>query len=723
MRQFHLCISLALVGGALVFAPMPVSAQDKAGNQGQPIWRVLEPGKLPADARLGNLRTLRDEYHPWVPPTTKQAWEKEAQAIRERVLVSNGLWPLPPKTPLNPVVHGKIERDGYTIEKVYFESHPGHFVTGNLYRPAKIDGKAPGVLCPHGHWANGRFYDSGEQQAQWQIEQGAEQTLAGARYPVQARMAQLARMGCIVFHYDMVGYADSRQIDHRRGFGDIEAGFRLQNWMGLQTWNSIRALDFLLTLPEVDPQRIGVTGSSGGGTQTFMLCAVDPRPAVAFPAVMVSTGMQGGCVCENADYLRIGINNIALAALFAPKPQAMSGANDWTIAIETKGLPELKQVYSLYDKAHLVHAKAYPQFGHNYNQVAREMMYNWFNEHLNLGAESPVAEESFEPVPPAELSVFDSQHSVPADAQTIEQLRGYLTKVADEQYQALLPKDSQGIAEYRRVVGTAARVLLDAGIPAENELDIDEPELTTDDASGLTILKGLTGRYDSGEKIPYVVLIPEDSVGTVVLWFDGRGKSHLFDNAGRPVSAVQQLLDKGMIVASADVFLTGEFVAEGQDPQYPAVDGNYPGYTFGYNRPVLSNRVRDVLTCVGGVVHDERSADYQIHLVGTGGAGPWVLLARGLVGNRVNQTVVDVQDFRFGQIDKAGDPMYLPGALKYGGLGGLAALSVPGKLVIAGAKSQEELSPLKQVYQAAAAPLSIQTESLSHDDVAAALLR
>ena len=80
---------------------------------------------------------------------------------------------------------------------------------------------------------------------------------------------------------------------------------------------------------------VGVTGASGGGTQTFMICAIDPRPAAAFPAVMVSTNMQGGCVCENAEYLRLGINNIAIAALFAPKPMALSGANDWTIYIET----------------------------------------------------------------------------------------------------------------------------------------------------------------------------------------------------------------------------------------------------------------------------------------------------------------------------------------------------------------------------------------------------
>src|SRR5207244_7002011 len=116
--------------------------------------------------------------------------------------------------------------------------------------------------------------DAGEKAAQDQVAQGAEKTMEGARYPLQARCAMLARMGCVVFHYDMVGVADSQSIAHRAGFTDAQAELRLQSFMGLQTWNSIRALDFLLSLPEVDPKRIGVTGASGGGTQTLMLCSI-----------------------------------------------------------------------------------------------------------------------------------------------------------------------------------------------------------------------------------------------------------------------------------------------------------------------------------------------------------------------------------------------------------------------------------------------------------------
>src|SRR5205823_8226071 len=136
------------------------------------------------------------------------------------------------------------------------------------------------------------------------------------------------------------GNSDSRTIPHRKGFTDPDAELRLQSFMGLQTLNSVRALDFLISLPDVDPSRIGMTGASGGGTQTFILAAIDNRLAAAFPAVMVSTAMQGGCVCENCSYLRVNTGNVEIAGLFAPKPLAMSAAKDWTAELMTKGYPE-----------------------------------------------------------------------------------------------------------------------------------------------------------------------------------------------------------------------------------------------------------------------------------------------------------------------------------------------------------------------------------------------
>src|SRR5919108_6628322 len=195
---------VALVAVALAFkvSPQPAVADS---------LRVLPPGQVPNDVRLQPLKDL-DGYFPFTPSASPEEWAKRAERVRRQILVSLGLWPMPTRTPLNTVIHGKIERDDYTVEKVYFESIPGFFVTGNLYRPKGKDGKRPGVLCPHGHWNNGRFTDAGEEGVRKEIVEGAERFEEGGRSPLQARCIQLARMGCVVFHYDMIGYADSQQI-------------------------------------------------------------------------------------------------------------------------------------------------------------------------------------------------------------------------------------------------------------------------------------------------------------------------------------------------------------------------------------------------------------------------------------------------------------------------------------------------------------------------------
>ncbi len=689
--------------------------------------RALPQGQAPKDARLGELRTTHDDYHPWSPPTTRSKWEQAAKRLRRQVKVAVGLWPMWPKKSLEPVIHGKIDRGDYTIQKVYFESHPGHYVTGNLYRPKEINGKVPGVLSPHGHWSQGRFHEASREEAAEQLAKGAEEYMSGARYPVQARMVQLARMGCVVFHYDMVGYADNRPIPHRDGFSDVQAGLWLQNKMGLQAFNSIRALDFLSSLSEVDSDRIGVTGASGGGTQTFILGAVDPRPDVAFPAVMASTGMQGGCVCENAPYLRQGINNIAISALFAPKPLGLSGADDWTVDIETKGLPELKQVYGLFDRSEDVMAKAFPRFKHNFNQVSRELMYNWFNRHLELGESAPVEQSDFWPVPPKKLSVWNENHSFPEDAKSASALRDYLTRVTQERFQKLVPDDRSDLPKYRKVVGTAARVMLDRGVSGDDaEMAVNQTsQITRKD--GVEQQVGTVSRPGADEAVPYLLLIPENNTSSsnrssAVLWIDEAGKNGLFEQGSKLLPDVEALLDSGKMVASIDPFMVGELRAP--DAESPPLDVNsdYQGFTFGYNRPVIANRVRDILTALQALVAN--AGVERVDLVGTGQAGAWVLLAAALADEEIDRTVADLNGFHFTDVASTEDPMFLPGALKYGGIGGLAALAAPSSLHIGGVKERDhpELSPLRQIYRVTNAPLTIEKGNLTPDEVTAVLL-
>jgi dienelactone hydrolase len=678
--------------------------------------RVLPAEEKPKDRRLDPPRTLNNKDFFLSPPASRQEWEARRKAVREQVLVATGLWPLPPKTPLNPVIHGKIDRDGYTIEKVFFASHPGHYVSGNLYRPRGKTGRLPAVLSPHGHWKNGRFFEADEKTAEEQMKKGAEKTLESARYPLQARCAQLARMGCVVFHYDMVGVADSTAIPHREGFRDAEAELRLQNFMGLQTWNSIRALDFLLGLPDVDPARVGVTGASGGGTQTFMLCAVDDRPAVAFPAVMVSTEMQGGCVCENCSYLRQGTGNVELAALFAPRPLGMSGANDWTLHIESKGLPELKQLYKLYDAEDRVMARCFPEFPHNYNQVSREVMYNWFNKHLKLGLPDPVVEKPFVPVPPAELSVYDAEHPRPKDTADASALRRTLTEMSDKQVAALRPTDAKSLEEFRRVMGTALRVMIHDAPPAADDVESKEVGDKVE-KDGLTWRRYLIGRKGQGEQIPAFGIKGPAFDGTVVVWVHPRGKASLFED-GKLTPAARQVLDAKAAILAVDVFGTGEF-----GETKPAVDKTFAGFTFGYNRPLLAQRVHDVVTAVAFAKGHEKTQ--KVHLVGWDRAGVWVLLARPLCGDAVARTAADFDRFRFEQVRETGDEMMLPGGLKYGGVAALAAVAAPAELYVHGHRSTGSGEWLKAAYAAAGAADKLQRngEKTTPEKVLAWLLR
>ncbi len=185
--------------------------------------RVLPSGEKPADSRLGKVRTLNDKDFFLRVPATKEAWEARRQAVREQVLVANGLWPLPDKTPLHPVIHGKIDRDDYTIEKVFFASYPGHYVSGNLYRPKGKTGKLPGVLCPHGHWANGRFFEANDKVVAEQIKQGAEKTPEGAQLSAASALRSAGPHGLrrLPLRHGRLrrqhGYRASQRLHRRRG--------------------------------------------------------------------------------------------------------------------------------------------------------------------------------------------------------------------------------------------------------------------------------------------------------------------------------------------------------------------------------------------------------------------------------------------------------------------------------------------------------------------------
>ncbi|HEX7899823.1 MAG TPA: acetylxylan esterase [Planctomycetota bacterium] len=635
--------------------------------------RVLPEGRKPADVRLEKLKDL-DGSFPFEVPATKEAWEARAAELKLRTRVALGLWPEPERTPLNSRIWGKVERPDFTVEKVAFESVPGLFVTGLLYRP-KTKGPHAAVLSPHGH--EGRLWDYGDKGVRRMIADGAERFERSGRWPQLARCATLARLGCVVFIHDMLGYADSTQIPTsvahrfskprpdmetaaRWGFYSPQAENRLQSILGVQAWSCVRALDFLCSLPDVDPSRLGVTGSSGGGTQTILTCALDARPAVAFPQGMVSTSMQGGCTCENACYLRIGTGNVELAALFAPKPQGMTAANDWTKEMMTKGFPELEKLYGMLGAKGNVLCKNHVHFPHNYNAVSRALMYGLFNKHLKLGHEEPILEEDFEPLSPAEFTVWDAEHPAPPSGEDVE--AALLKSMAEASDRRMTPD----------AVAKGLEVLIGRGLPAY----VERVKVEKIDQGDRWLFKDLLRH--KGEELPLLTLHPKNPKGKVAIWADGEGKSAIFGPLPR------KLVEAGWSVLGVDVLYQGEF---GDVKVQPKVANTraYAGFTYGYNAPLFAKRVHDLLTVIA-YVRSDKDAPKELTLIGADGAGPWAAAASARAGDVVSRAVVDTGGFRFAALTSYLDPDFLPGAVKYGDLPAILALSGP-RLWVAGEKA------------------------------------
>lgn len=587
-----------------------------------------------AEGRGEEFRRLDQEQ---TPPefATLEEWMARAHELRTRIMVSAGLDPLLARTPLNPRLSPPLTRDGYTVQNVSLETLPGFYLTGNLYRPLGIDPPYPAVLCPHGHWKNGRLEN-------------------GERSSVPGRSINLARRGALVFTYSMIGYEETKElIPHR--FDEP----RYQLWgfgpMGLQLWNSLRALDYLISRTDVDPARIGMTGASGGGTQTFLLMAVDPRIAVAAPVNMISAHYQGGCICENAPLLRLDSINTEIGAMMAPRPlMLVSTSGDWTSKTPNVEFPAIRSVYRLFGAEDRV-ANADFDYPHNYNQDSREAVYGWFGKWL-WGEERP-GELPFQ-VEPVDTLKAD----LPAPPLPLEELFSNFAARARGQIEIHKPGNWEEIFRYREVFGPVLRHSLSVPpSPDPVEMEILLPD----------------SHHRSGRAVLVV---------------------HPADEDKRARELARRFRDQGRLAFRIS--------------PYPQVEGLIPSEDVNhwttYNPTPASRRIDQVRWACREIL--DRGDVTGLDLVGLGEAGAWVLLGAA-TGPHVRRVTAELEEFS-GDTDQVFlDRLNVPLLRRAGDLKTAAVLLAPRRLILHGLDEGPLKRWFQDVYQAAGAPVMLELRS------------
>jgi len=348
----HIVLSTLMV---YVFSSCDTSLNKKENKQKDEVELCVGDYQTPEQAKK-QLEKFASTY------STKEEWEARVEKTRKGFIVGAQLDSvLKYRTLPFDVIIGKVHQmDGYTITNIAIKALPGHYITGNLYKPDKIKkGKAPIILRPHGHGFRpddyGRF-------------RPGEQKMCGS----------LAKMGAVAFAYDMIGYGENSGYSHLDPKG-----------VQIQTYQSIRALDYLCSLDYTDSTKIGITGASGGGTQSLYLSVADPRVTVVVPVVMTSSYFFGGCSCESGMPVHKSkiheTNNVDLAAMFAPKAALfISDGHDWTAKFPEIGFPYIKNVYKLYNAEDMVENVHLPNEFHDYGPSKRKAAYKFFAKHLNL---------------------------------------------------------------------------------------------------------------------------------------------------------------------------------------------------------------------------------------------------------------------------------------------------------------------------------------------------
>lgn len=288
----------------------------------------------------------------------RSSWEARKDSLRREVRQLLGIDQLLPLCAQEAPRYTKIRKfDGYSVQNFCLKTVNGHTVCGSIYAPLS-KGKHPLIICPNGHFTNGRY--------------GTVQ---------QQRLGTLARMGAVCVDYDLWGWGESADEVGKEAHQTAEAHV-------MQALNGIRILDWMIQRKDVDTQRVGVNGGSGGGTQTVLLTVLDDRYTAANPVVSMSSWFDGGCPCESGMPIQLaggGTCNAELSAMFAPRPMmVVSDGGDWTSTTPEVEFPYLQRIYGFYNAQDKVSNIHLPKERHDFGPNKRNAVYRFFIDTFGL---------------------------------------------------------------------------------------------------------------------------------------------------------------------------------------------------------------------------------------------------------------------------------------------------------------------------------------------------
>ena len=292
----------------------------------------------------------------------REAWEQRAEQlrkeVRERLELDDALAKCVKDA--KPILSKIRKFDGYTVQNFALETWPGLYVCGSIYTP-RTKGKHPLIICPNGHFGDGRY-----------------------RKDQQQRMGNLARMGAVCVDYDLYGWGESALQVGSKAHHKSEAHV-------IQAMDGILILDYMLAnRKDVDATRIAANGGSGGGTASVLLTALDKRFTAAAPVVSLASHFDGGCPCESGKAIQLscgGTCNAELAAMMAPNPLlVVSDGGDWTASVPWLEYPYLQRIYGFYGAADKVSNVHLPKEGHDFGPNKRNAVYQFFVDAFGLDA-------------------------------------------------------------------------------------------------------------------------------------------------------------------------------------------------------------------------------------------------------------------------------------------------------------------------------------------------